>query len=303
MNSFILLVDAGYVYAAGGRLVHNTTARHELILNPAKLRDYLEPFAAEHSGARMLRMYWYDAAPDRMPTSEQRHVASLQAVQLRLGRLTAKGVQKGVDSLIYRDLFTLSRSGRLSDVFLLAGDEDLLEGVLAAQEMGVRVSLIGIEPSNLNQSASLRQAADAIYVLQREALATMMHRRSREGSQGGAEERQLQPGRDDRSSQEHKDDDEETVQAAARQVAREFWEHAGEDDRSYLEQEVLSTAANRRLPQQTDAWMLRIASEGLDRRLVEVEKRVARAEFWKEIAVILGEAGGSSAADTEARDT
>ena len=35
--------------------------------------------------------------------------------------------------------------------------------------------------------------------------------------------------------------------------------------------------------------MLRIAGVGLNRRLTEVEKRIARAEFWKEVATILAE--------------
>ncbi len=303
MNSFIILVDAGYVYAAGGLLVHNTTARHELMLNTAKLRDFLEPFARKHTEVRMLRMYWYDAAPDRMATREQKHVASLQGVKLRLGRLTAKGVQKGVDSLIYRDLFTLSRSGRVSDAFLLAGDEDLLEGVLAAQEMGVRVSLIGIEPSDSNQSASLRQAADAIYVLQREALAAMLHRRSKEGPQLSTEHQPSSPTGNDKGSDNNGDREtansvEEIVAAAGRQVAGEFWQQADETDRAYLKREVLSSDPNRRLPQRTDAWMLRVASEGLGRRLDEIEKRVARAEFWKEVAKVIGVADPSSVKST-----
>lgn len=140
MNSCIVLVDAGYVYAAGGLLVHGTQRRRELSLDPGKLRDHLEAIATKLSGVRLLRTYWYDAARDRRPTREQRRVARLPAVHLRVGRMTSQGMQKGVDSLVYRDLFTLSRSGRLSDIFLLSGDEDLLEGVLAAQEMGVRVA-------------------------------------------------------------------------------------------------------------------------------------------------------------------
>ncbi len=121
MASFLILVDAGYVYAEGGLLVHGTKARHELTLNPSKLRDCLLRFAGERSQGRLLRIYWYDAAHERRATDEQNLVADLQGVRLRLGRLTNKGVQKGVDSLIYRDLFTLSQSGRVGDVFLLAG--------------------------------------------------------------------------------------------------------------------------------------------------------------------------------------
>ena len=75
-------------------------------------------------------------------------------VKLRLGRINAKNQQKGVDALIYRDLTTLARERAICDAFLLAGDEDLREGVKAAQDMGVRVTLIGID-----QNEPLRHTA------------------------------------------------------------------------------------------------------------------------------------------------
>lgn len=300
METFVVLADAGYVYASAGTLVYGTKARSDLLLNQGAFRDHLESFGRELTGVSMLRMYWYDAAPNRLPTPEHQRVANLRAVQLRLGRLSNTGVQKGVDSLIYRDLVTLSQSARISDVFLVAGDEDLLDGVNAAKDFGVRVSLVGIEPSEGNQSAELRQAADAIYILQREQLEPILQRRrSVESSQPTPTDwpsSRHQPGILDQDgaptpTPEHR----EIVQAAARQVAREFWEHADEGDRSYLKQAVLSTGVNRRLPQRTDARILRVASDGLDRRLVENEKRVARAEFWKETVAILGEVDGAFA--------
>ena len=205
----------------------------------------------------MLRMYWYDAAPNRIPTPEHDHVASLRAVQLRLGRLSNAGLQKGVDSLIYRDLFTLSQSGRISDIFLVAGDEDLLEGVNAAKDFGVRINLIGIEPNQSNQSDALRHAADAVYVLQKELLSTIMHRKSVTEPPRSALPNRLESGQtsarlDDDSDREPTEEDGRTVQAAAVQVAREFWVQANADDRAYLQQEVESAVANRRLPQRTD---------------------------------------------------
>ena len=307
MDSFLILVDAGYVYASAGTLVHGTKARHELLLNHGALRDHLESFGRETTGVSMLRMYWYDAAPNRMPTPEHDHIASLRAVQLRLGRLSNAGLQKGVDSLIYRDLFTLSQSGRVSDIFLVAGDEDLLEGVNAAKDFGVRISLIGIEPNRSNQSDALRHAADAVYILQREQLEPLMHRkRSVESSHppsadrsGAHQQSEVHDGDSDAGSTP---DGDEVVRGAARQVAHEYWTQTDADERAYLETEERRAVANRRLPQRTDGWMLRIAAEGLSRRLTESEKWLARAEFWKEIAVILGEADGSSAAGTEARD-
>ena len=46
------------------------------------------------------------------------------------------------------------------DAVLLSGDEDVRIGVQIAQSFGVRVHLIGIEPSRSNQSLALRQECD-----------------------------------------------------------------------------------------------------------------------------------------------
>jgi hypothetical protein len=66
----------------------------------------------------MLRAYWYDAAKDAIPTPEQLLIARLPRVMLRLGRLSG-GKQKGVDSLIVRDLMTLARERAVATAFLL----------------------------------------------------------------------------------------------------------------------------------------------------------------------------------------
>jgi len=48
----------------------------------------------QSADAPILRTYWYDAAQDGIPTSEQLVIASLPFVKLRLGRLSG-GHQKG----------------------------------------------------------------------------------------------------------------------------------------------------------------------------------------------------------------
>jgi hypothetical protein len=70
------------------------------------------------------------------------------------------GQQKGVDSLLVTDLVELSRNGAICNALLLGGDEDLRIGVQIAQSFGVRVHLVGIEPSRGSQSLQLRQEAD-----------------------------------------------------------------------------------------------------------------------------------------------
>jgi hypothetical protein len=75
--------------------------------------------------------------------------------------------QKGVDSLIVRDLIVLSKERAIASAFLLAGDEDLREGVATAQEQGLQVTLLGIPPKwdPANQAPSLIREADAHIVL------------------------------------------------------------------------------------------------------------------------------------------
>ena len=102
-----------------------------------------------------------------MPTAQHLVVANLPGVKLRLGRLTLHG-QKGVDSRIVRDLIILATQRAIATAYLIGGDEDLREGVSEAQERGVRVVLIGVEPLNeQNLSPTLAMEADDVLVLDR----------------------------------------------------------------------------------------------------------------------------------------
>ena len=94
----------------------------------------------------LLRVYWYDAARDRVPTIDQRVIAQMPWVKLRLGNLNARGQQKGVDAQIRADMEALARHRAITDAVLIAGDEDMVPAVEAAQAFGVRVHLWGIEP-------------------------------------------------------------------------------------------------------------------------------------------------------------
>lgn len=80
---------------------------------------------------------------------------------MRLGVLSQSGQQKGVDALLVTDLVELARNRAISDAILLSGDEDVRIGVQIAQSFGVRVHLIGIEPSRGNQARTLMQEADS----------------------------------------------------------------------------------------------------------------------------------------------
>lgn len=292
-NSLAILVDVGYVYAAGGLLVHDTSERRDLIVNPVQVRDLLRQFAEAHTKAEMLRMYWYDAAPNRVPSNEQSHAASVQGVKLRLGWLSGEGTQKGVDALIYRDLFTLSAKRAVSDVFLVAGDGDLLEGVEAAQEEGVRVHLIGVEPTTANQSVALRQAADSLFVLQQEQVADMLHRRRG----APAEQPRATPQQRESLKQHYEaleahseisDAENDSLRRIGGLVAHSFLDEAWDADLTDLEQNARLPETERRLPRHADGWLLTAASAEIGRSLTEDEKVVARQAFWKRTIEELG---------------
>lgn len=160
MDRCALFVDAGHLLAEGGKLCCGTSARKSVHCDYPRLIEALLRFASDRSRLPILRLYWYDAAPDGLPTQDQLTIGELDKVKLRLGRLVG-GKQKGVDSLIVRDLMTLARERAVATVFLLGGDEDLREGVVAAQEMGVEVVVIGIPSAGPgNQARSLIRESD-----------------------------------------------------------------------------------------------------------------------------------------------
>jgi len=87
-------------------------------------------------------------------------------VKLRLGNLNARGQQKGVDAQIRADMEALARHRAITDAVLIAGDEDMVPAVEAAQAYGVRVHLWGIEPPyGTNQAERLVWESDTVDVL------------------------------------------------------------------------------------------------------------------------------------------
>jgi hypothetical protein len=123
MDRCAIFVDAGYLFAAGGELCCGTRARRGLRLEAESFVNMLETAASDRSGLQVLRTYWYDGAKQGLATTSQQRIAALANVKLRLGRLNARGEQKGVDALIYRDLMTLGRERAIADAFLLSGDD------------------------------------------------------------------------------------------------------------------------------------------------------------------------------------
>ncbi|MHC5904867.1 NYN domain-containing protein [Streptomyces sp. S6] len=162
-STHAIFVDAGYLYAAAGRLIAGTEDRRAFELDAEGLLEALIDRARQvFADSRLLRVYWYDGARRRIHTAEQQSIAELPDVKVRLGNLNANNQQKGVDSLIRTDLESLARHRAISDAALLGGDEDLVSAVEAAQGYGARVHLWGIEaPEGRNQAEPLLWEVDS----------------------------------------------------------------------------------------------------------------------------------------------
>ncbi len=163
---YAIMVDVGYIYAAAAELVVDARSRREYRVDADKLIRALSQHAADQLRGELLRVYWYDAAKDRVPTIDQRVIAQMPCVKLRLGNLNARGQQKGVDAQIRADMEALARHRAITDAVLVAGDEDMVPAVEVAQAYGVRVHLWGVEPPyGTNQAERLVWESDTVNIL------------------------------------------------------------------------------------------------------------------------------------------
>jgi uncharacterized LabA/DUF88 family protein len=164
---YAVMVDVGYIYAAAGELLFGSSSRRDFRVDAVPLIQVITKHADEIIRGELLRVYWYDAARDRVPTIDQRVIAQMPWVKLRLGNLNARGQQKGVDAQIRADMEALARHRAITDSVLIAGDEDMVPAVEAAQAFGVRVHLWGIEPPyGTNQAERLVWESDTVDVLE-----------------------------------------------------------------------------------------------------------------------------------------
>jgi uncharacterized LabA/DUF88 family protein len=163
---YAVMVDVGYIYAAAGELLFGTSSRRDYRVDAVGLIQAVTKHADELFRGELLRVYWYDAARDRVPTIDQRVIAQMAWVKLRLGNLNARGQQKGVDANIRSDIEALARHRAITDAVLIAGDEDMVPAVEAAQAYGTRIHLWGIDPPyGTNQAERLVWESDTVDVL------------------------------------------------------------------------------------------------------------------------------------------
>src|SRR5215470_8750952 len=163
---YAIMVDVGYIYAAAGELLFNTSSRREFRVDADKLIGELAQHARGKVRGELLRVYWYDAARDRVPTIDQRVIAQMAWVKLRLGNLNARGQQKGVDAQIRADMEALARHRAITDAVLVA--EDVVAGGEAGEGVGRPRELVGGEaPIGTNQAERLVWESDTVEVLDR----------------------------------------------------------------------------------------------------------------------------------------
>ncbi|WP_370150163.1 NYN domain-containing protein [Streptacidiphilus sp. EB129] len=173
MDRCVVLVDAGYLLGAAASLLAGESSRSRIAVDHNELIGRLRERAEAETGLPLLRIYWFDAAPDRRPMPDHRRLRVMPRVTVRLGALTrAEGrwVQKGVDAAMHAELSGLARNRACADVVLVTGDGDLLPGMTAAKEHGVAVHLWAVQAADgdFNQSEDLVAEADERRVLDRE---------------------------------------------------------------------------------------------------------------------------------------
>lgn len=172
MDRCVVLVDAGYLLGAAASLLAGEPARSRITVDHAGLIQQLRQRAEAETALPLLRIYWFDGAPDRVPQPEHRRLRVMPRVTVRLGALTrsdGRWAQKGVDAAMHTELTELARNRACSDIVLVTGDGDLLPGLMSAKEHGVAVHLWAVQAADgdYNQSEDLVAEADERRVLDR----------------------------------------------------------------------------------------------------------------------------------------
>ena len=266
MSRTAIFVDAGYLYAAGAIILTGSSQNRER-LDLDHLAAIERLIAASNGltgGVPLLRIYWYDGLLRGRPSPEQEAVANTDNVKLRLGAVVG-GQQKGVDSLIIMDLIELARNHAITEAVLLSGDEDLRVGVQLAQSFGVRVHLLGVEPTRGNQSYLLLQEADTTTEWHKEDVETIMSLRpyveTYLDALTGTLALSLGEGEDE----------------VLDRVATEVVGSITEEDLAAIS--VALSRDPRWVPPDSDRLLLLRGSETLSRELTQTEKRYIREKF------------------------
>ena len=164
-----LYVDAGYLTAAASTRVTGTSLRSATEMDVPGLLAALVKQVEDDCGLPLLLIHWYDfGTGEGAPSGNQREIATLRKVKLRLGRVGFNGEQKGVDLKLALDLITQSRNKAAEVVYLLSGDDDLSEAVEEAQHQGVQVISLVVPDTDghpISVSQNLQMTVDQMQLI------------------------------------------------------------------------------------------------------------------------------------------
>lgn len=148
MNQTAIFIDAGFLLSLGGHRAAGTTLRSAFTTHYEALVRGIVQTVKKNTGLNNLRVYWYDASKDGLFTEQHKRIGLIPGVKVRLGRISYNGEQKGVDLRLALDLVGVARNRSASIAYLVSGDDDLAEAVEEAQDLGMKVVLLGIAKSD-----------------------------------------------------------------------------------------------------------------------------------------------------------
>jgi uncharacterized LabA/DUF88 family protein len=140
-----VFIDASFLLSVGSSTVTGTSLRAATTVQMKPLIEGLLQTTRDDSGLEPLRLYWYDASKNAVFSEEHKQIALLDDVKVRLGRIGVNGQQKGVDLRLGLDLVEVARNRAAQTAYVLTGDDDIAEAVEAAQELGMKVVLLGLD--------------------------------------------------------------------------------------------------------------------------------------------------------------
>lgn len=148
MNQTAIFIDAGFLLSLGGHRAAGTTLRSAFTTHYEALIRGIVQTVKKNTGLNNLRVYWYDASKDGLFTEQHKRIGLIPGVKVRLGRISYNGEQKGVDLRLALDLVGVARNRSASIAYLVSGDDDLAEAVEEAQDLGMKVVLLGVAKSD-----------------------------------------------------------------------------------------------------------------------------------------------------------
>lgn len=160
-RSIMVFVDTNYLYRAIKDGV-DVRYRDTFSLSYPDVTKLIQKWVEERIEGKLIRQLWYDGFPGGVPTLQHRELMAVPGVRVRSGRSVTIGdgrqVQKGVDTLIVRDLVVNSFREAMTDMVLISGDADLIPGVDEVSDHGIMVHLWSVHEDN--SSPWLEELAD-----------------------------------------------------------------------------------------------------------------------------------------------